>query len=413
MAASGRHSSNRTTAPASDRRLRSTRSSPEPIELSSLSEASSPETNPLPMPDTNEASGSNPQNAGTAPQVESHDQPPSGTSDMTVPVAPTDANTAGLILAALLKVAKGQDVLLQHIQTTQASPPTQPPPGSAPTLRVQPLQPSLAPPPLPTPPSHSPPGIQPSFLVPEQPQTTMAIPPPFPAGGFMPPASNTGHGAYSLQSLFPDIEESLLLAIGRHMLRPGQISKLDNRLRDKHVASNLEYENGILVHKEKPPSSKDFPTFESLHYPLQRYFSVLQAQVVTACPPPVLIPFIIGCNDYISLLNVMHLDYEWTAVLNYHFAVHALRLSEMAQGNFSLWGRIDTECQNRYLVGHARSRYNKDRSAHKGTGDIAKNQTCNDFNFRTCYREKCQRIHKCRGCDSSDHGVSKCPKKSS
>ena len=171
-----------------------------------------------------------------------------------------------------------------------------------------------------------------------------ATTPHFSPSSFVPPINNTGHSAYSsIQSLFPDIEETLLLAIGCHTLCPGQISKLDMRLHDKQVSSNLAYENGILVHKEAPPSSKDFPTFESLHYPLLRYFSILQAQVVTSTPPVMLIPFIVGCNDYISLLHTMHLEYNWTAVLNYHFAVHAQQTSEMAQGNYSLWGRIDTE----------------------------------------------------------------------
>ena len=118
------------------------------------------------------------------------------------------------------------------------------------------------------------------------------------------------------------------------------------------VASNLGYENGILVHREAPPSSKDFPIFKSLHYPLLHYFSILQAQVVASAPPIMLIPFIVSCNDYISLLCTMHLEYDWMAVLNYHFAVHVQHISEIAQGNYSLWGKIDTEYQNKYLVGH-------------------------------------------------------------
>ena len=69
----------------------------------------------------------------------------------------------------------------------------------------------------------------------------------------MPPVSNTG---YDMYSLFPEIEELLLLAIGYHTLRPGQISKLDTWICDKQVTTNLEYENGVLIHREKPPSSK-------------------------------------------------------------------------------------------------------------------------------------------------------------
>ena len=392
------------TVPTTERRLRN---APErDLTPSPLSEVpSSPEIATAPMPDPTEASTSTPLNTEPGQPLESPAL--QGTTSTAVTSGSSDeANTARLVLATLLKVAEGQDTLLRHLQTMQPpQPPTIQPQLQPPTVSAQPQQPPITPeqPPLPFPASVPYPQVPTAAPVPAHLPTTT---------GFMPPTSNTGHGAYSLQSLFPNIEESLLLAIGRHTLRPGQISKLDTRLRDKHVASSLEYENGMLVHKEKLPSSKDFPTFESLHYPLQRYFSVLQAQVIASALPPVLTLFIVGCNDYISLLNAMHLDYEWTAVLNYHFAVHALRLSEMAQGIYHLWGKIDTECQNRYLVGHTRTRTSRDRGSHKGVGDNSKTQTCNDFNFRTCYREKCTRIHKCRGCDNPDHGILKCPKKS-
>ena len=420
--------------PATDRRLRGDQP-PErpPSENSSLSDIPlSPEMVPTPMPGPPEASGS---------ALHSTDQPrptelpePRTGATATTQLASEDANTANLILAALLKVTQGQDVLLQHLQAMHPPQPrqlSQPAPLQESQVSAGPLPNPL---PLPTVPAQQPPQLSqpaplqetqasavplhnppPLPMMPAQ-QPTFLTPTPAPslmAGSFMPPTGNTSMGACSVQSLFPDIEESLLLAIGRHTLRPGQISKLDTRLRDKQVASNLEYDNGVLIHKERLPSSKDFPTFESLHYPLQRYFSILQAQVIASAPPSVLTPFIIGCNDYISLLNTMHLDYDWMAVLNYHFAVHAQRLSDMAQGNYLLWGKIDTECQNRYLVGHTRARTYKDRGSHKNSGDGSKTQTCNDFNFRTCFREKCLRLHKCRSCDSTDHGVSKCPKKSS
>lgn len=437
---SAKGKTNRPRPLASDRLLRSHTSLPEPsiADLSPLTEVpSSPDIPLIIMTESNDISDPTPENIATAqplvppPPPEPQSQPgPTSTA----PATQDESHTASLVLAALLRMAESQDTILQHIRGAQQPLPTQP------QLVMPPLPSAVQPESLPAQPLHQPPVMppQPSTVLleslpahppPQQPFSTSnaspdhppapqqlpmvipAVPTGFP-GGLVPPAINTGNGAYSLQTLFPDIEESLLLAIGRHSLRPGQLSKLDTRLRDKQLASNLEYENGILVHKEKPPSSKDFPTFESLHYPLQRYFSVLQAHVGSTSPPSTHIPLSIGCNDYISLLNVLHLDYEWSAVLNYHFAVHAIRLSEMAHGNYSQWGRIDTECQNRYLVGRARARSTKDRVS-RGSGDNVKNQTCNDFNFRTCYRERCQRLHKCRNCDSTDHGVSKCPKKTS
>ena len=157
---------------------------------------------------------------------------------------------------ALLKVTQGQDVLLQHLQATQ---PPQPPQQSL--QAMQPLQPqqqmlatqapqqdsSFLPGSIHTAPTAP---AQPSFVLPTS-QATMPIPatnPHFSPSSFVPPINNTGHSAYSsIQSLFPNIEELLLLAIGHHALHLSQISKLDTCLCDKQVSSNLAYENGKFV----------------------------------------------------------------------------------------------------------------------------------------------------------------------
>ncbi|KAF8592101.1 hypothetical protein K439DRAFT_1325900, partial [Ramaria rubella] len=193
----------------------------------------------------------------------------------------------------------------------------------------------------------------------------------------------------SIQSLFPDIEEAVLLAIGRHTFRPGHIFKLDTRIREKVSTVTLDFENGCLVQRDKDPSPKDYPNWGSLYYPLLCYFSILQS------------------------LYTMYMEYEWTAVLNYHFATHAKHLAEMTYGDYSRWGEIDGNLLNCHLIGHPRARLYKDKpSAPKVASDISK-QTCNDFNYRQCTRLKCACMHKCRTCDSTEHGHSSCPSKKS
>jgi hypothetical protein len=219
---------------------------------------------------------------------------------------------------------------------------------------------------------------------------------------------NTGAGTSSLQSFFPDIEEAVLLAIGRHTFRPGLLFKLDTRIREKSPATTLDFENGTLVQRDKDPSPKDYSSWASLYHPLLRYFSILQMQVLSTSNSFMGKQFVFGCNEYLQSLYTMYLEYDWTAVLNYHFTVHAKRLTEMTHGDYSHWGEIDGTLVNRYLIGHPRPRAFKDKSnAVKPSVDISK-QTCNDFNYRQCTRTKCTRIHKCKTCDSTEHGQSSC-----
>ncbi|KIJ50759.1 hypothetical protein M422DRAFT_44388 [Sphaerobolus stellatus SS14] len=123
------------------------------------------------------------------------------------------------------------------------------------------------------------PNIGGTALLPSR-NSTQGVIPPSSLGTF--PSSHSGLGTLSLHDFFPDIEESLLLSIIRHTIRPGQISKLDTRVKDWALPSNLDYIDGSIVHQEKRPSQKEFPSFESLHYPLSIYFSIANAHVTSS-----------------------------------------------------------------------------------------------------------------------------------
>jgi hypothetical protein len=228
-----------------------------------------------------------------------------------------------------------------------------------------------------------------------------------------PPTNNTGAGT-SLQSLFPEIEEGTLLAIGRHTIKPGLIYKLDTRLKDKPTATFLDFENGAIVHREREPSVKEYPSFLSLYNPLVLYFSVLQIAVSSSGNLPAIRQVIFSCNEYLRTLYDLYIEYEWTSVLNYHFTFHAKRLTEMARGDYSHWGEIDGALQTKFLIGHPRARLSKERpsSSTSNGADVSK-QICNMFNYGKCTRAGCKRIHKCKGCQSADHGQSTCSSKPS
>jgi hypothetical protein len=205
---------------------------------------------------------------------------------------------------------------------------------------------------------------------------------------------NTGAGRSSLQSFFPDIEEAVRLAIGCHTFRPGVLFKLDTRIREKSPATTLDFENGTLVQRDKDPLPKDYPSWASLYYPLLHYFSILQMQVLSAGNSFAGKQFVFGCNKYLQSLYTMYLEYEWMAVLNYHFAVHARHLTEMTHRDYSRWSEIYGTLVNHYLIGHPRTHTSKDKlNTVKPSVDISK-QTCNDFNYRQCTRYKCSHIHK-------------------
>jgi hypothetical protein len=170
------------------------------------------------------------------------------------------------------------------------------------------------------------------------------------------------HGT-SLPSLFPDIDEATLLAIGRHTFKPGHISKLDTHIKDKVMSTILDFENGTLIHREREPSTKEYPTWLSLYNPLVLYFSILQVHVSSSANIPAIRQVIIGCNDYLRTLYDLYIEYDWTALLNYHFAFHARRLTDMTRGDYSRWGEIDGALQTRFLIGHPRTRAAKDKSS--------------------------------------------------
>ncbi|KIJ31055.1 hypothetical protein M422DRAFT_53536 [Sphaerobolus stellatus SS14] len=242
--------------------------------------------------------------------------------------------------------------------------------------------------------------------------STQGVIPPSSLGTF--PSSHSGLGTLSLHDFFPDIEESLLLSIIRHTIRPGQISKLDTRVKDRALPSNLDYIDGSIVHQEKRPSQKEFPNFESFHYPLSIYFSIANAHVTSSGNLIAAIDFNNGCHEYLTLLNRYAFDFEWTAVLNYHFSFHARRLAKMLKGDYTSWGQVDNNLHNKFLLNNPRVRAKDKSTASKASSssyDMSK-QKCNDFNYRECSKgSSCTRIHKCRNCDSSDHGVSSCPSK--
>lgn len=117
---------------------------------------------------------------------------------------------------------------------------------------------------------------------------------------------------------------------------------------------------------------------------------------------------------YLARLAQFSQDYQWAAVVAYHFDFHYKRRRDMLRGDYSGWATIDTGLQAEHLIGRERAR----GPASAKTGATAKAahsdsaSPCRNFNKGTCKTTPCAwgRPHKCAGCGAADHGQSVCPK---
>lgn len=240
-----------------------------------------------------------------------------------------------------------------------------------------------------------------------QPQTTApATLPPFVAS-----APGTSK---SLFDQFPFVESGTLLDIARHDFRPMDLHKLDSKLRDKadHV------EGGLAFLSSRTSSIKDYPSLNSITQPLNTFFSILIAFAATSGKSDVTCVIALGALSYLSHLSSLQQQYEWHAVLRYHMDYHLLRRREMINGDYSGWGQPSILLITEHLLGHQR-RFSPLTSSSSSTDRISKarvpteQQTCFSFNLGNCTTLPCPggRLHRCKKCESPDHGERACPKK--
>ncbi|EPS92742.1 hypothetical protein FOMPIDRAFT_1106331, partial [Fomitopsis schrenkii] len=158
----------------------------------------------------------------------------------------------------------------------------------------------------------------------------------------------------SLLDVFPKIKASVLLEIARHEFEPSDLYKLDLKFRDKAERSVLDLTGDSITLRKT--STKDYPSYNSLVPPLTVYFSILSAFVASSNNISLLFEVTRATMMYLHRLELFREEYQWSAVLAYHMDFHHLRLREMAHGDFTGWGRIDSELKAEYLVGKERSR---------------------------------------------------------
>ncbi|KAJ8472986.1 hypothetical protein ONZ45_g16463 [Pleurotus djamor] len=238
-------------------------------------------------------------------------------------------------------------------------------------------------------------------------QPQVATPP------FVPPSTSNINAGMSISDHFPEIEASLVQAIGKHEFRPQQLGKLVATLTAKPSTTILAVNSeGSLSATEHAPT-KDLPDFSTFIRAFGMYSLILIRHVATCGNPLVITEVSAGLITHSNTLHEYSKLYSYTAILNYHMSFHARRIPEMLKGDFSRWALEDQvilRILNHSTLAELNSKVAKDKykGSSPGPRDVS-HQTCRRFNAGFC-PSPCysNRIHRCIVCESTSHGKSTC-----
>ncbi|KIK00518.1 hypothetical protein K443DRAFT_664847 [Laccaria amethystina LaAM-08-1] len=218
--------------------------------------------------------------------------------------------------------------------------------------------------------------------------------------------SEPSPGKSSLYHHFPTIKASMLLDIAHHEFKPKDLFKLDSHFRERGDPDKGEDSKS---HAGLP---KEYLSLSSLLTPLLTYFRVLENFAASAGDLEATCVIADGTAIYMAHILVLHQQYQWGAVLQYHFDFHYLRRPEMRDGDYSGWARTDAELMNRHLFGHFKVASEGDSGSSASTSKTRAEQVCFAFNKGECTTSPCPGgcVHKCRKCSAMGHGEKDCKK---
>ncbi len=165
-----------------------------------------------------------------------------------------------------------------------------------------------------------------------------------------------GQDIHSLASLFPHVDQDVIASIVHHELPGAEIYKLDSRriLESTWNLVEVNMDESTMSLHSAPSTTDTFPTLDSLLVPLNAYFSILCVHGLSHGQSP-LLPY--HLFRYSSHLVKIAAQYEWAAVLSYHFASFSRRCKEMRKGDCSGWGRVDMDLMEELLVPNQKKRH--------------------------------------------------------
>ncbi|GJE83995.1 hypothetical protein PsYK624_000690 [Phanerochaete sordida] len=155
--------------------------------------------------------------------------------------------------------------------------------------------------------------------------------------------------AVDLSKLFPHIDSETFGAILRHDFPAAELYKLDTRRILEAQWHMIDLEDSTISYRAIPSAREIYQTLDSLVVPLNIYFSILCVHALSNGQPPTLPYYFFKYSSH--LIKIVQ-QYEWHAVLLYHFAFFARRCTEMLQGNYAGWEKIDVDLMEELLVQH-------------------------------------------------------------
>ncbi|KIJ39950.1 hypothetical protein M422DRAFT_257272 [Sphaerobolus stellatus SS14] len=117
--------------------------------------------------------------------------------------------------------------------------------------------------------------------------------------------------------------------------------KLDKDIKTRGNFNKMALDNGYFIACEREATNKDYPTL----------CSILEIMVIYRGDRAASARFTHSINTYRDDLYMLYLEFNWTAVFEYHFKFHANRIVDMEQGVYGGWGERNTILLNRHLFG--------------------------------------------------------------
>ncbi|KAI0796650.1 hypothetical protein C8Q75DRAFT_204742 [Abortiporus biennis] len=153
-------------------------------------------------------------------------------------------------------------------------------------------------------------------------------------------------------SIFTQIDEETMTAILNHELPAAELYKLDTRRLTESHWHLIDMEDSKVSFRTVPSAREIYKSLDSLLVPLNTYFSILSVHGL-ANGRPITLPYYFF--RYSSHLVKIASQYEWSAVLLYHFAFFARRCSEMLNGDYAGWANVDVDLVEELLFQHRKN----------------------------------------------------------
>lgn len=160
---------------------------------------------------------------------------------------------------------------------------------------------------------------------------------------------STGREEINLSSVFNHVDQDTLNALLRHELPAAELYKLDSRRIQEAQWHFVDFEDSKVSFRGVPSAREIYRTLDSLLIPLNTYFSILSIHALNEGHPATVPHYFFR---YSSHLVKIASQYEWSAVLLYHFAFFARRCNEMLNGDYAGWAKTEVDLMEELLLPH-------------------------------------------------------------